>query len=80
MITHLGFVNRLLGTPLTPKENKKHPALSHRTIPLINTKYVSVCCHMAGERRLGCKYNYCLFLNTKVHVVWWLAPNLGRGV
>jgi hypothetical protein len=28
-----------------------------------------------GERHLGCKYSYCLFLNTRVHVVWWLAPN-----
>jgi hypothetical protein len=28
-----------------------------------------------GERRLGYKYNFCLFLNTKVCVVWWLAPS-----
>jgi hypothetical protein len=42
-------------------------------------------CHEAGDQgewRLGYKYNYCLFLNTKIHVVWWLAPNFwsrGRG-
>jgi hypothetical protein len=35
-------------------------------------------CHEAGERveqRLDYKYNYCLFLNIKVRVVWWLALN-----
>jgi hypothetical protein len=30
----------------------------------------------AWERRLGYKYNYCLFLNTKLCVVWWLVINL----
>jgi hypothetical protein len=44
------------------------------------TRYVPVRCHEAEERRLGYKYNYCLFLNTKVHVQW-LAPNFwSRGV
>jgi hypothetical protein len=35
-------------------------------------------CHEVRERekrRLGYKYNFCLFLNIKVHVVWWLALN-----
>jgi hypothetical protein len=35
-------------------------------------------CHEATERveqRLVYKYNYCLFLNIKVRVVGWLAPN-----
>jgi hypothetical protein len=26
-----------------------------------------------GERCIGYKYNYCLFINTKLRVVWWLA-------
>jgi hypothetical protein len=39
-------------------------------------------CHEArehGERRLGYKYNFCLFLNTKICVVWWLASNFCNG-
>jgi hypothetical protein len=43
------------------------------------TRYVLMRCHEAeerGELRLGYKYIFCLFLNTKVHVVWWLALNL----
>jgi hypothetical protein len=37
--------------------------------------------HEAEERRLGCKYIFCLFLNTKVCVVWWLVSNFwSRGV
>jgi hypothetical protein len=39
---------------------------------LYSTRYVPVRCHETGERgerRLGCKYNYCLFLNIKIHVV-----------
>jgi hypothetical protein len=42
----------------------------------IYTRYMHVRCHEAGERverRLDYKYNYCLLLNTKVHVVYWLA-------
>jgi hypothetical protein len=31
--------------------------------------------HGEGEAHVVYKYNYCLFLNTKVHVVWWLALN-----
>jgi hypothetical protein len=50
----------------------------------VYTRYVLVRWHEVGERgerRLGYKYIYCLFLNTKVHVVWWLAPNFwSRGV
>jgi hypothetical protein len=36
-------------------------------------RYMLLCCHEAGkrgERRLGYKYNYCLFINNKVHIVW----------
>jgi hypothetical protein len=41
-----------------------------------HTRYVLVCCHEVGERgerHLGNIYIFCLFLNTKVCVVWWLA-------
>jgi hypothetical protein len=36
-------------------------------------RYVTVCCHESeecGEWCLSYKYNFCLFLNTKLHVVW----------
>jgi hypothetical protein len=47
---------------------------------IVHTRYVPVLCHEAREgrrvkRRLGYKYNYYLFLNTKIHVFYWLAPN-----
>jgi hypothetical protein len=65
------------------QETKSHPiqgrtkgdkvgyALSHYFIkPLIpNATYVTVCWHEPGERRLGYKYIFCLYLNTKVCVV-----------
>jgi hypothetical protein len=38
-----------------------------------STRYVSVRYHEAWEQRLGYKYNFCLFLNIKVYMVWWLA-------
>jgi hypothetical protein len=44
----------------------------------IHTRYVPVRCHEAGKRgeqRLGYKYIFCLFLNTKISVVWLFAPN-----
>lgn len=28
------------------------------------------------EQRLGYKYNFCLFGNNKIHIVWWLILNL----
>jgi hypothetical protein len=42
------------------------------------TRYVHVRCHKVGERRercLGYKYNFCLFINNKIRVVWWLVLN-----
>jgi hypothetical protein len=44
---------------------------------ILSTSYMSVRCHETrerGERRIGYKYNFCLFLNSKICVVWWLAP------
>jgi hypothetical protein len=35
-------------------------------------------CHEAREREkrcLGYKYIFCLFINTKVYVFWWLTLN-----
>jgi hypothetical protein len=35
-------------------------------IILVMSPCVTTSQRVRGERRLGCKYNYCLFLNTKV--------------
>jgi hypothetical protein len=42
-------------------------------------RYMLVRWHEAGkrvERCLDYKYNYYLFINTNIHVVWWLPRNV----